>query len=232
MTAPLVLAAVGLVLVGRRESQSRLSLRPPRLAGGRVTTWTAAAGLGLATALVVGGVPGMPLGVAVAAVVGRLIPRLEPAGARRRRQERAAELPLMLDLLGVCLRAGMPLVAALEIVADALPGPFSDDLHVVAGLQRLGAAPPAAWAHLASDPDLAPVGRAVARSAESGSRLAAAFDRLAADRRSALASAGLSRARSAGVVAMAPLGLCFLPGFVCLGIAPIVLSLVGEVLPS
>jgi hypothetical protein len=31
---------------------------------------------------------------------------------------------------------------------------------------------------------------------------------------------------------MAPLGLCFLPAFVCLGIAPIVLSLIGEVLPS
>jgi pilus assembly protein TadC len=132
----------------------------------------------------------------------------------------------------VCLRAGMPLVAALETVAEALPGPFSADLRVVAGLQRLGAAPAAAWADLALDADLAPVARAVARSAESGSRLAAAFERLAADRRAALASAGLARARTAGVVAMAPLGLCFLPAFVCLGIAPIVLSLFGEVLPS
>ena len=186
----------------------------------------------MAMALVIGGVLGIAVGVAVAVATGRLIARLEPAGARRRRQDRAAELPLTLDLLGVCLRAGMPLVAALETVADALPGPFSDDLRVVAGLQRLGAAPATAWAELTSDADLAPASRAVARSAESGSRLAAAFDRLAADRRSALASAGLSRARSAGVVAMAPLGLCFLPAFVCLGIAPIVLSLVGEVLPS
>jgi pilus assembly protein TadC len=230
MTAPLVLAGAGLVLVGRQESRSWPS-RAPRL-GDRLTSQAAAAGLGLAVALVVGGVLGLALGVGVAAATGRLVPRLEPAGARRHRQERAAELPLTLDLLGVCLRAGMPLVAALETVADALPGPFSDDLRVVASLQRLGAAPAAAWADLASDPDLAPVGRVVARSAESGSRLAAAFDRLAADRRSALTSAGLSRARSAGVVAMAPLGLCFLPAFVCLGIAPIVLSLFGEVLPS
>jgi Flp pilus assembly protein TadB len=230
MTAPLVLAAIGLLLVGHRDSRSQ----PSRLArlGGRQTTRAAAAGLGLAVALVVGGVLGVALGVGIAAAAGRLIPRLEPAAARRRRLDRATELPLTLDLLGVCLRAGMPLVAALETVAEALPGPFSDDLHVVAGLQRLGAAPAAAWAELTSDADLAPVGRAVARSAESGSRLAAAFDRLAADRRSALASAGLSRARSAGVVAMAPLGLCFLPAFVCLGIVPIVLSLFGRVLPS
>lgn len=230
MTAPLVLAAIGLVLVGRREERSRKS-RLPRL-GGRLSTRTAAAGLGVAVALVVGGAVGAAVGVVAAVAAGRLIPRLEPAGARRRRQDRAVELPLTLDLLGVCLRAGMPLVAALETVADALPGPFTEDLHVVAGLQRLGAAPAAAWAELTSDADLAPVGRVVARSAESGSRLAAAFDRLAADRRSALASAGLTRARTAGVVAMAPLGLCFLPAFVCLGIVPIVLSLFGEVLPS
>ena len=231
MTAPLVLAAIGLVLVGRREDAiaavEAASARRPADA-----RRAAAAGLGVAVALVVGGAVGAAVGVVVAVAAGRLIPRLEPAGARRRRQDRAAELPLTLDLLGVCLRAGMPLVAALETVADALPGPFSDDLHVVAGLQRLGAAPAAAWAELTSDADLAPVARAVARSAESGSRLAAAFDRLAADRRSALASAGLARARSAGVVAMAPLGLCFLPAFVCLGIVPIVLSLFGEVLPS
>lgn len=230
MTAPLVLAAIGLGLVRRRRVRSRPS-RLPRI-GDRPTTRAAAAGLGIAMALVIGGVLGVAAGVAVAVAAGRLIPQLEPAGARRRRQGRAAELPLTLDLLGVCLRAGMPLVAALETVADALPGPFSDDLRVVAGLQRLGAAPAVAWAELTSDADLAPISRAVARSAESGSRLAAAFDRLAADRRSALASAGLSRARSAGVVAMAPLGLCFLPAFVCLGIVPIVLSLFGEVLPS
>jgi pilus assembly protein TadC len=229
MSAPFVLAAIGLGLVRRREAPRRLRL--PRISG-RPTTRAAAAGLGIALVLVIGGVLGVAAGVAVAVAVDRLIPRLEPAAARRRRQHRARELPLTLDLLGVCLRAGMPLVAALETVADALPGPFSDDLRVTAGLQRLGAAPATAWAELAADPDLAPVSRAVARSAESGSRLAAAFDRLAADRRSALASAGLSRARSAGVVAMAPLGLCFLPAFVCLGIAPIVLSLIGEVLPS
>jgi Flp pilus assembly protein TadB len=230
MTAALALAAIGLVLAGRRRPRPR---RPelPRL-GGRPTTQAAAAGLGLAVALVVGGVPGMAAGLGVAVAADRLISRLEPATVRRRKQDRAAELPLTLDLLSVCLRAGMPLVAALETVAEALPGPFSADLRVVAGLQRLGAAPAAAWADLALDADLAPVARAVARSAESGSRLAAAFERLAADRRAALASAGLARARTAGVVAMAPLGLCFLPAFVCLGIAPIVLSLFGEVLPS
>jgi pilus assembly protein TadC len=219
----LVALAVGLVGPHHRPERRRAT-RPMR-------TRAAAAALGVAVALVIGGAAGIVLGVAAFVVADRLVRRLEPAQARRRREDRDAELPVTLDLLSVCLQAGMPLVAALETVASALPGPFSEDLRIVAGLQRLGAAPAAAWAELATDEDLAPVARAVGRSAESGSRLAAAFDRLAAERRSALAASGLARARTAGVVAMAPLGLCFLPAFVCLGIVPIVLSLAAEVLP-
>jgi Flp pilus assembly protein TadB len=243
----LVVLAVGVLLIGRRgtsekagapaagDGTGRLVLaagrRAEAAASRPLVRRLASGGLGLAVALMVGGPVGTGLGLVAVVGAGHLVGRLEPAGGRRRRASRATELPLVLDLLSVCLRAGMPLVAALETVADALPGPYSADLRVVAGLQRLGAAPAGAWAELADDPDLAPVTRAVARSAESGSRLAAAFDRLAADRRAALATAGLARARTAGVVAMAPLGLCFLPAFVCLGIVPVVLSLAAQVLP-
>jgi pilus assembly protein TadC len=221
---PLLVALAVVLVRPHRRRERRRATRPMR-------TRAAAAALGVAVALVVGGAAGIVLGAAAFGVADRLVRRLEPAEARRRREDRDAELPVTLDLLSVCLQAGMPLVAALETVAGALPGPFSDDLRVVAGLQRLGAAPAAAWAELATDEDLAPVARAVGRSAESGSRLAAAFDRLAAERRSALTASGLARARTAGVVAMAPLGLCFLPAFVCLGIVPIVLSLATQVLP-
>lgn len=199
--------------------------------GGVAARRWSAAGLGVSVALLVGGVVGVLAGVVVGIAGGYGLRRLESASVRLRRVGRQAELPLLLDLLSVCLRAGMPLVTALETVSAAMPGPFSADLRVVAGLQRLGARPAAAWAELADDPDLAPVVRTVARSAESGSRLAGAFERLAADRRAALGAAALARARSAGVLAMAPLGLCFLPAFVCLGIVPVVLSLAADVLP-
>jgi pilus assembly protein TadC len=230
VSAALLVLVAGVLLVPRRRAgRSRPTVGRPRPGFG---PRSAAGALGLAAAMTVGGIIGLVAGGVIAVVTDRLVRRLEPAGVRRRRAARAGQLPLMLDLLSVCLQAGMPLVAALEAVADALPGAFADDLRIVAGLQRLGAAPPAAWAGLAADPDLAAVGRAVSRSAESGSRLAAAFDRLAADRRSALGTAGLARARRAGVLAMAPLGLCFLPAFVCLGVVPIILSLAKEVLPS
>lgn len=230
----LVLGCLGLALAvpggrlpqrrgGRRATAGKLRLAStPRLA---------AAGLGLAVVLVVGGPVGVVAGALAVVGTDRAVRALEPADVRRRREQRAAEVPLVLDLLAVCLRSGTPLVTALETVAGALPGPLSNDLALVAGLQRLGSGAAAAWADLDDDPDLGPVARAVSRSAESGARLAAAFERLAADRRSALAAAGEARARKAGVTAMAPLGLCFLPAFVSLGIVPIVLSLATEVLP-
>ena len=158
---------------------------PPRL-----ISRLAALAFGVAVALVVGGVAGIPAGLAAAAGAERGLRKLEPAAERTARQRRSEELPLVLDLLGICLQAGMPLVAALETVAEARPGPFSRDLAVVAGLQRLGSTPAEAWAELAVDPELSPVARAVGRSAESGSRLAAAFERMAAEKRSSLAARG------------------------------------------
>jgi pilus assembly protein TadC len=185
---------------------------------------------GIAIALLLGGWLGIVLGCGAGVCVERILVRMEPAAAARQRARRAAELPVTLDLLAVCLRAGTPLVAAFEIVAAALPGALADDLRVVAALQRLGATPAAAWSDYAHDPVLALTAAAVARSAESGSRLAESFERLAADRRTELAVDGDARARRAGVLAMAPLGLCFLPAFVCLGIVPLVLSIAATVL--
>jgi pilus assembly protein TadC len=184
-----------------------------------------------------GGASGGASGLVAGAVLGCVVALAADAGARhaerraarRRRDERAAALPAMLDLVASCLRAGTPFVGALEIVAAALPGPLADDLSVVAALHRLGATTSAAWADWVDDDVLGPVARAVAASAESGSRLADALERLAADARDEATLVGEAKARRAGVVAMAPLGLCFLPAFACLGVAPVVLGIAAEV---
>ncbi len=233
MSEPLALGCLGLavMLTGRGRSRPQPEQAARRTGRQLSPILVASTALGLATTLLIGGALGAGLGVAAFLGTQRAIRSLEPAAARSRREQRAAELPLVLDLLAVCLRAGTPLVIALETVREALPSRFGDDLALVAGLQRLGCSATEAWADRDDDPDLGPVARAVARSAESGARLAAAFERLAADRRSTLAAAGEARARRAGVLAMAPLGLCFLPAFVSLGIVPIVLSLAEEVLP-
>ena len=52
---------------------------------------------------------------------------------------------------------------------------------------------------------------------------------LAADLREEDRASAVARAHRAGVWAMAPLGLCFLPAFICLGVIPVVAGVAGDV---
>jgi pilus assembly protein TadC len=68
------------------------------------------------------------------------------------------------------------------------------------------------------------------RSAESGVRLARGFEVLADELRADSRAAAAARAQRAGVWAIAPLGLCFLPAFACLGIVPVIVGIAHGVL--
>jgi pilus assembly protein TadC len=52
----------------------------------------------------------------------------------------------------------------------------------------------------------------------------------AADLRVRADDAAAAAGERAGVMVSGPLGLCFLPAFVCLGIVPVVIGLAGSVL--
>ena len=69
------------------------------------------------------------------------------------------------------------------------------------------------------------------RSSHSGAALAANLTRLADDLRGARAAALDAAARRAGVLVVLPLGLCFLPAFVLAGLVPVVVAVLGDVLP-
>lgn len=191
--------------------------------------WLLAGAAAVAVAVLVGGPAGVVAGAAVAAGLERLLRRSSDAGARRARSALEDELPVACDLLAVCLTAGLPVAGALAAVAGALPGPLGAELASVAGRYRLGAAARAAWAGVPGP--LAPLGRVLARAGESGSTVVPALHGLAADRRAALRAGTEARVRTAGVWVLAPLGACFLPAFVCLGVAPVVLGIAADVLP-
>ncbi|MEV6013155.1 hypothetical protein AB0M29_41130, partial [Streptomyces sp. NPDC051976] len=72
--------------------------------------------------------------------------------------------------------------------------------------------------------------RCPARAPATGAAPVAEMSRLAADHRARRARAALGRARRAAVLATAPLGLCFLPAFLLVGVAPVVIGLAGTVL--
>ncbi|MGE5763678.1 MAG: type II secretion system F family protein [Mycobacterium leprae] len=76
---------------------------------------------------------------------------------------------------------------------------------------------------------LAGLGRVLARVADTGAPLAAALGEAAREQRERATLTAEERARSAGVYAVAPLGLCFLPAFVLVGAVPVVAGLLATV---
>jgi len=240
-----VLAALAvLVLLGRFDSR-RLAdaLATPTAAApsGPRQPPARAAGLlaGVGVALVVAGPVGILLGIAVAGALPQLLVRLESREQRAEREQLAADLPLLLDLLAACLAGGAALPHAADAVGAAVPGPAGRRLAAVAAALAVGTAPPDAWTLLAGpgprgrdeDP-LAAAARALARAAEGGAPVAQAVSRLAAEARADARARGEQAARRVGVLAVAPLGLCFLPAFVLLGVVPVVAGLVGPLLAS
>jgi hypothetical protein len=141
------------------------------------------------------------------------------------------------DLLAACLDAGMAMGAALLAVnslrrpgtasrTDDSPDPLAV-LDGVAALLMLGADPTKAWATAARHAELAGLAAAASRSSAGGTTLADAVRQHAVAVRSAIAEDAERSAGRAGVAMTAPLGLCFLPAFLCLGLAPVVVGLLS-----
>jgi Flp pilus assembly protein TadB len=194
-------------------------------AGATPALLLASAAGGLGVAVMVGGLAGVGLGVASAVAAVVVLRRLEPRALRVRRERLAADLPSAVDLLAGCLVSGHPPPAALAAVGAAVGGPLADELEVLAVRLHLGADPVTVWRELGRRPGpLAALGRTLARSLDSGAPMAEGLRLLAADLRREHRAALERRARGVGVRAAAPLGLCFLPAFVLVGIVPSVVS--------
>jgi pilus assembly protein TadC len=116
---------------------------------------------------------------------------------------------------------------ALAAVGDGDPGPVGALLRRVAALYRLGAEPHRAWVDVPDE--LAGLGRALVRAGESGDAVVPALRSLAADSRAAARLEAEAAVRRAGIWVLAPLGACFLPAFLCLGVVPLVLGIAGDV---
>lgn len=141
------------------------------------------------------------------------------------------------DLLAACLRAGLPMGAAATAVAPGAQGDLRVALLRAADLLALGADATTAWERAAQDAagrpgaaEIESLARMARRSARSGASLAEAVGELAAQHRVGVEDAAAARAERAGVLISGPLGLCFLPAFLCLGIIPVVVGLAGRVL--
>lgn len=183
---------------------------------------TVALGAGVVAALLVGGPVGLAVSLVVAVLCDRLLRGLGSRAELRRRATVQRDLPLAADLLAAVLAAGAPPTAAAAAVGRAVGGPLGEQLDRVARAGNLGAAPASAWAHVLDDPVTASLARPIVRAAERGAPAAAAAARVGAQLRQEARDRAAAAAEVVAVRGVGPLGLCFLPAFVLLGVVPLV----------
>jgi len=170
------------------------------------------------------------MGAVAAAGIWHTISRMEPPSDRIRRERLQSGLPHVVDLMASSLSVGTSAATAIELAAQAVEPPMSEELLLVTSRLRLGVDPVRVWSDVGKHAQLGALGRCLVRATESGAPVSEAISRLAEDlRRNARASVE-GRARAVGVKAAAPLGLCLLPAFILIGIVPLVVSSLAAVL--
>ena len=228
-------------LLGRQSA-----LAAPR-ATGRILSWLPLLGLGLGvlmgsdpvgvlTGSILGALTGM-LGLGLAFAGRRwtaaLVHRAEVESMRTANAGSESEKPtspagaapvdtaLVLELLAAQLRAGLAPLAALGTLAEALN---SRPLHAVCQRLQMGSGWGSAW----SGPAAGTFGElrdALAPAYTGGAPSTALLLSLADAHRLSERRAAERAAGKLSVALVVPLGLCSLPAFICLGIVPILISL-------
>ncbi|WP_351229622.1 type II secretion system F family protein [Streptomyces sp. NPDC002133] len=219
---------VGALLAVKYGQQHRKWL-PESDSGAWVREWALPAAAVITGWILAGGVTGCLLGAAGA------------YGLRKWQQGRARDrdagvdaspeqLPLAADLLAACVSAGAGPHEAAEAVGESLGGPVGVRLAKVAAELRLGSEPAQAWGRFGEIPGAAGLARCLERAGSTGAPAAEPVSRLAAGLRAERARSAAARAQRAQVLITAPVGLCFLPAFLAIGVAPVVIGLASGLL--
>ncbi|MDQ1250909.1 MAG: hypothetical protein QG597_5289 [Actinomycetota bacterium] len=228
-----LLLACAIVLAMGSPPTWRLAAAPsdrdhPTPAGGQRLPYLASGALGVALWVFVGGVPGVVAGMLAAAVCFRVLQHLDDGGAAELTEELAGQAPDAADMLAACVASGASLERATLEVAQAIGSPADELLAAAAGLMAMGAPPPEAWAALSAHEATAPIARTVIRSLDSGAPMADALSACAGELRDIRRARVEAMAQAVAVKAVGPLGLCFLPAFLLMGVVPLVASLITK----
>jgi len=235
---PLAVAALWVLPNGSGRPRRRMPqvVVPARARRGLVVSLGAAAAVVLVRPS--WAVPGILAAIVLGVIAGRRTSRPDAAVRSAVREE----IAVYCSLLACCLESGMPTGAAMIAIGESLrwgdeqgvgrsgpdqPATYRQALESVAALSALGAGPEMAWEPAAAQPDLAGLAAIAGRSDLGGTALAAAVRRHGSQLRVAAAAQVHRRSGRAAVLIAAPLGLCFLPAFICLGLVPVVIGLLG-----
>ena len=221
-------------LLGRQSA-----LAAPR-ATGRILSWLPLLGLGLGvlmgsdpvgvlTGSILGALTGL-LGLGLAFAGRRwtaaLVHRAEVESAAGSGGDQTSNVPpvdtaLVLELLAAQLRAGLAPLAAMGTLSEALN---SRPLHTVCQRLQMGSGWGSAWSGSAAG-TFGELRDALAPAYTGGAPSTALLLSLADAHRLSERRAAERAAGRLSVALVVPLGLCSLPAFICLGIVPILISL-------
>ena len=223
----LLSAAATWVWLGPRED-ARLhrlfGVDPPNRTSSPLLVPLALVVFGIGMTVLLGSAIGIVLGVVAAIAFPRVTRHVEGRSERQRQQRLARQSPDAAELLAATLASGAPIRRAVGVVAAAIDEPMSEVLGTVASALDLGASVDEAWALADPQGRLADIANGFRRSARSGAPLADVLTGIAGDLRRRHRQSVDVEARVAGVRAIAPLAVCFLPAFLLVGAVPIVAS--------
>jgi len=217
--------ADALVAAGLAADIAGLALVRAR-AGGAVAGFIAGAVLGVVA---------LPLAALAApgAVLGRLAPdRAVARQARARRVNIVDALPDLLDLMVICVEAGMALDPALALAADRLGGSLGEEVRATLADQALGTPRREAYRALAARTASEDVGRLVAsllQAEELGTPLATALAGQAEALRAARRQRARDRAARAAPRIQLVVALVMVPGAMLLVLGVMVVEMAAQV---
>ena len=176
-----------------------------------------------------GGLFGLIVGAGAGFYVMRMLRKHENAPSHTEAATIARDTPVFIDLLAATLASGATMRSSLSAAAHAMHNsPIQIRLAPVLAAIELGADPRDAWSTLIREPVLGQLATSVMRSYDTGAGLESVLVGIAGDLRREHRSRVEVAARTAGVKAVIPLAVCFLPAFFVLGVVPIVASLAAS----
>lgn len=165
-----------------------------------------------------------PVGV----LIGYRLPRtFLTYRSRRRKEEMAAALPDVVDLLAVCSHAGLNISLSLKRVVQRAPGPMGREIQRTIEEIELGVPRAQALENLAARnglPELESLVRVLLNSERFGTQVAASLETFSAEVRGRLKRRAEEQARKAPVKILFPLVFLILPAFILLTVVPLLVS--------
>lgn len=147
------------------------------------------------------------------------------AGPMLKKQVDPLEIAADIELFSACLDAGLNTRDAASVVSQVAVESQQHIWTQVVALLSIGVSAHRAFSLMAGQSGLDELANLATVSQRSGSALSTGCKQIALSLRAVAADHRTAAAERAGVFIALPLALCFLPAFIIIGLAPVVLSL-------